>query len=459
MKLLIIILCLLFLPLWNLAQNPIYNTASTQQADSMMALLKRMPNDTSRMRIYAELAPYYFNKDLDSSIYFGQQSLAIAKKLRQKLWQAFIDNSIGYAFYLKGSYISALQLLLDALKISGDEDSEKNIWSQSTFYDVADPHKARLNVLAYTHLNLAFIYIIPGNTQQQEAHYLEGVSIGESINDHATLGIFGMNLVSFYIGMNKLDSALSTARNALENLRSGQVLKYTGVVMSYIGDIYTAQKKYDSADIYYRKGILLNTEHELYRGVLLNYRSLAKLFLASGQADSAIYYATEGISLGTKINATGNLYSIYNTLSAAYNLLGKTDSAYLFLKTAVALQDSLYNRQKINQFQDIGFNEQFHRQQEENQKIQYQNKIRTYAMLTGIGIFMLIAFFLYRNNRNRRKANELLQQQKKEIEEQKKNIEITLRELRATQSQLIQSEKMASLGNLPQALHMKYKTR
>ncbi len=448
MKLLIKIVCLLFLPVWILAQNPIYNTPSTQQADSMMTVLKEDSNDTSRMRIYAELAPYYFNKDLDSSIYFGQQSLTIAKKLHQKLWQAFIDNSIGYAFYLKGSYISALQLLLDALKISGDEESEQNIWGLATFYDVADPHKARLNVLAYTHLNLAFIYIIPGNTQQQEANYLEGVRIGENINDQATLGIFRMNLVSFYITMNKLDSALATARSALENLRSGQVLKYTGVVISYIGDIYTAQKKYDSANMYYRQGILLNMQYELYRGVLVNYRSLSKLFLVSGKADSAIYYAKKGISLGTKINATGNLYSIYNTLSAAYNLEGETDSAYLFLKTAVALQDSLYNRQKINQFQDIGFNEQFHRQQEENQKIQYQNKIRTYAMLSGIAVCLLIAFFLYRNNRSRHKANKLLQKQKEEIETQKKNVEVTLAELKATQSQLIQSEKMASLGEL-----------
>jgi two-component system NtrC family sensor kinase len=53
-----------------------------------------------------------------------------------------------------------------------------------------------------------------------------------------------------------------------------------------------------------------------------------------------------------------------------------------------------------------------------------------------------------RNISNKKKANELLQIQKKEIEMQKKNVETTLNELRSTQSQLIQSEKMASLGEL-----------
>jgi two-component system NtrC family sensor kinase len=42
----------------------------------------------------------------------------------------------------------------------------------------------------------------------------------------------------------------------------------------------------------------------------------------------------------------------------------------------------------------------------------------------------------------------LLQKQKQEIDDQKTKVEKTLDELKSTQSQLIQSEKMASLGEL-----------
>jgi signal transduction histidine kinase len=48
---------------------------------------------------------------------------------------------------------------------------------------------------------------------------------------------------------------------------------------------------------------------------------------------------------------------------------------------------------------------------------------------------------LLRNNRNKQKTNIILQQQKEKVES-------TLAELRSTQTQLIQSEKMASLGEL-----------
>jgi signal transduction histidine kinase len=54
---------------------------------------------------------------------------------------------------------------------------------------------------------------------------------------------------------------------------------------------------------------------------------------------------------------------------------------------------------------------------------------------------LLIAFFLYRNNRQKQIANLVLQEQKDKVEK-------TLQDLKSTQVQLIQSEKMASLGEL-----------
>jgi signal transduction histidine kinase len=64
-----------------------------------------------------------------------------------------------------------------------------------------------------------------------------------------------------------------------------------------------------------------------------------------------------------------------------------------------------------------------------------------YVMLASLIIFLLIAFILWRNNLRKQKLNTLLQKQKEQIEN-------TLTELKSTQAQLIQSEKMASLGEL-----------
>jgi hypothetical protein len=50
-----------------------------------------------------------------------------------------------------------------------------------------------------------------------------------------------------------------------------------------------------------------------------------------------------------------------------------------------------------------------HQQEVEQDKIQLQNKIRTYALLAGLAMFSIIAFILYRNNRQKQKANKILE--------------------------------------------------
>ncbi len=89
----------------------------------------------------------------------------------------------------------------------------------------------------------------------------------------------------------------------------------------------------------------------------------------------------------------------------------------------------------------MNFDEQLRIQQILKDKNELRNKIMVYSLLSGIVVFMIIAFLLLKNNRMRKKANTLLKNEKEKVE-------VALIELRNTQSQLIQSEKMASLGEL-----------
>jgi len=67
--------------------------------------------------------------------------------------------------------------------------------------------------------------------------------------------------------------------------------------------------------------------------------------------------------------------------------------------------------------------------------------LKLYALIASLAVFLFVALFLWRNNRQKQKANAVLQNKNVQIEN-------ALKELRSTQAQLIQSEKMASLGEL-----------
>jgi len=127
---------------------------------------------------------------------------------------------------------------------------------------------------------------------------------------------------------------------------------------------------------------------------------------------------------------------VYETgliLSRAYEKKDPREALY-YHKLAMAAKDSMFNVQNITQSLSSRFNEQLRQQQVQSEKTIYQNRIRTYVLLAALGFFFLLAIILWRNNRQKQRA--------------KQQVENAYEKLKSTQAQLIQSEKMASLGEL-----------
>ena len=430
-----ILILFLSLPTIMIAQNALYIEPAKKQADSLLLIFPSVKNDSVLMDVCNQLGYYYEEFYQDSAKYFFEQQLKLAKQLNQKLWEAHAYSNLGYSMFNIGSYSQALQYYLNALDITENTQSEEYIWKISSFSRNEDPRLARLYVLSNVYDLLGILYKHIEMNQISKAYFYKSLAIAEKVNDHVILQMVSLDLGSLYLSFGKLDSALIFERNALLYSNISGYSKYRGLIYRLTAEIYTKLENQDSAKLYYNLAIHESKKNENNQMTLAEiYLSLAKNYNAKLNSDSSRMYAEKSLKILNQLQTKRHLPEIYSILASTYKNKGNSDSAFIYLELAINAKDSLTNAVNLKQIQNIGFEQERHKEDLEKEKIIYKSKIRTNALMGGLLTLVIIAFLLFRNNKQKQKA--------------KQKIELAYDHLKSTQAQLIQSEKMASLGEL-----------
>jgi signal transduction histidine kinase len=249
-----------------------------------------------------------------------------------------------------------------------------------------------------------------------------------------------------FSNLKQSDSALYYLRLAYDYGNYLNNLQSLAITANSLAKLYLAVREYDSAWFYNERIILLtnaiNTRRDLAADAQLGFARIAQ---HQNKPDKALLYATGSLNTFSQIKYPAGELEAAIFLNMAYERQKKWDSAYKYLALVRKLSDSLNNVQKVKRVENIKYTEalrvqELQQQQREAQQ-QYASRIKMYGLIAVISLISVIAFFLFRNNQQKQKANVLIQREKEKVES-------TLSELRSTQAQLIQSEKMASLGEL-----------
>jgi signal transduction histidine kinase len=178
---------------------------------------------------------------------------------------------------------------------------------------------------------------------------------------------------------------------------------------------------------------------------------LADAYNKKGENKSAISAFLESKEIAQEIGSNYELKKAYEGLAEIYGKSSDYKNAFNYQKLFTTLKDTLYNAEMDKRIQTMTLNFDLQKKQAqvdllEKDKLQKVQESRNQQLLifsiSGALISAIIlSLVLYRNNQNKQKSNAMLKIQKEEIQH-------TLEKLKSTQSQLIQSEKMASLGEL-----------
>jgi signal transduction histidine kinase len=431
MKIFLTVISLLLLP----------SLVAGQQDNSYLSSLYRSlanaTSDTTRMEALGNLSSYYIHEDRDSSNFYLEKALSIAVRLNLKFDEASILNKMGVIQMQQEKFSKSLEFYLKALNIAKDPTIENTIWHLSPGQN---PTNARMLLLSDSYDLIGLLNAYTGNwivnTKNQLKNYREAEKYARAAGDTGQIAYINFHMGIAYMSEGKFDSALMLIKNAISTFSDLKDQSGLGRAMKYLGDTYEKMGNYDLAanTILQSIPLLKETNDHLHLG--LAYISLSRVYTDLEKNDSALYYAKASLKIFEKRKDPAWKRDAYNLLISCFDKLGRTDSAIVYLKLSKSLSDSLSTDERKNllAFLDVVVDEQAKLEKLEKEKIQTKGKIRTYSMITGLVILSLTGLILYRNNKKEKKAKIVLEK--------------TVKELKSTQSQLIQSEKMASLGEL-----------
>jgi signal transduction histidine kinase len=392
----------------------------------------------------AGLTGYYQASNFDSMLFYATKGLSISRKNKQLLYQGNFLTNQAFALRQKGEYAAAMKSFLQAFEILQNPASEKNAYGLGK----QTPGECRLDRLAFTHHIFGQLMEETGNTEQSIFHYKESERIASQTKNYFRIAAVSSVIASQYFDANQLDSVEAYAQKSVKF--------FTQINSSWKSQpiLYLSRKNFKAKNDelgreYLYKALRVATEYKgTNRLMLLRvYSDLSALHQNSGVKDSALYYAKKAYEVGSEPGLINTKWfkdgGVYEGLYKAYLLNNQLDSAFKYQGLTLTTRDA-WNKEKYKNlaaFQSALLSESTRLRELEKQQIETQSKIRTYAFLAVLAILSIIGLILYRNNRQKQKANAVLQDQKDKVES-------TLHELKSTQSQLIQSEKMASLGEL-----------
>jgi len=397
-------------------------TQQNPRIDSLKLQLAVAKDDTSRALILSDLAFHSGFINSDSAIAFAHRAIEMSQKINFARGEIRGLNTLAAEFETNGDMPQALETDFRALEMAENNNLplETSICLTSVgnvFYDLNDFTRA----IGYYKRAAIINETIKGQPGTTFWRYQTEVNFGTA---------FMLN--------DQLDSSFAHLQKAYNGtLNDGY---WHPVFLMFFGRLQFRRGNRDTALNYLRQSIQIFQNNKDPYSISDACRIIATCFREISENDSSIFYAKKGLVKAQSIGYKTSILDASKLLAEMYETKDIRE-ALLYRKVFDSINDILYGPQKIKSLQKTLSDEQDRQRKAEAERIAYQNKIKQYALLGGIVLILLIAFILFRNNRQKKKANILLQQQKEKVES-------TLSELRSTQQQLIQSEKMASLGEL-----------
>jgi signal transduction histidine kinase len=480
--------------------------AQNTKIDSLDRLISKSTTDTARINLIIQKISLISRVNIDSAISLAKKTVEDAKIINYKKGEAAARGKLATNYNMKGEYQQAAEniaiakniydSLKDSLGLSNTWSNYGMMYGMQSKYDtsiqyyeiaigiaernnyndklpgdygnIAIGYQMRsdfsqalryqqksltlakaandLNDQAYVSLNMGLTYFAMGDTARAEQFYIQSISLAKSTGAKNVELYAYSNLANLYAQKKQREKAYDYAIKAATLGKEMGDQGIQAASLSKAAEALSDMKRFAEAETLARQAISIADSSAQPLNIYQAYSAMGAILKKQEKYKDAIPYLEKSIATMGNSDIYNEAVGLTNyDLSLCYEKTGNYGKALTVYRTASQIVDSVRSRENIRRATEINMNYEYEKKQEAQRIEQKQKdavtKERQIALLVGLGLTLILAIVAFSAFRNKQKANAVLKQQKQEIQS-------TLSKLEATQKQLIQSEKMASLGEL-----------
>ncbi len=388
----------------------------------------------------------YLYTQPDSAFYYAGLEYEFAKSKGLKKHMAAALNTQGVSFAIRGDYANAIHYYMRSLKLKEEVGDKRSI--------------------ANAFNNIALVYMEQGNHESAITYYKKGLVLYDEIDHKSGKSAALNNLGNAYVNMGNEASALEcylqslALAETLEDTRGiamasnnvGHIYKSKGDSATTAGNTKWATTQYHLANQFYANSLAISEETNDLHSISIAVIAIGNMHKTRGDSaqkagntalfrkhyNKAINQYSRALTIAQEISIVNEIRDAAKGLYSVQKALGNDVKALEMYELYIATKDSILsdeNQQEVirHKFQ-YEYDKQHladslaYAQQQELDHIEHQAELeqeaqQRYVLYGGIGVLLLLGGMIFIGYQRKRKDNEIIGAQKREVELQKELVE------------------------------------
>jgi len=445
--------------------------------------------DTNKIKSLIYLAKQFTDVEQDSSIYFLNKALDIARELNESKFRALIMTSLGSDYCFKGEYMKSLEYLDLAKNIMGEFQDKAilaEIYSMKSIVFISINRFqmalqfANNALKIYTELGnnrkLSFVYAILSDIYKELGDMQKSIDFTKKAhtiviheNDSIAIASSFNNLGASYHDIGNTDSAYTFIRKSVYiNKKLNLDKRLLAISYMNLASFKLEDGETDSADFFMRNADAIFQETDyIYKNDMMQ-ELKARIYRARNETEKTIEIYKSIINSPGELENLEVKVNAYKALSEIAHAKGNSNEALNYYKKYKHFDDSLKKESNTSLLHFMEMEMEYEKKQIhlelENKEVKIKSQQKNFFLTTLSGLILLLLLTVYYVYRMQKAKSHSMKLEKQRVEEEleHKNREIAASVmslmkkneiLKGISKKMLEVEKSAVRDETKKAIH------